>query len=139
MFAWWIKSTKTIRMKLLVLYPAMSNSLLSLTQFTLRMKIVFCVNFFWSILCSSWMFLHFVIWEVSNNVRMFSDVFVIFFPHVMCLSYFFHVFYSCVFTLMICLQSFYTHVFNGCYAVLLFIVVIFFLIYGVEVFFKVSC
>jgi hypothetical protein len=37
------------------------------------------------------------------------------------------------------LQSFYTHVFNGCYAVLLFIVVIFFLIYGVEVFFKVSC
>ncbi|KAL6257020.1 uncharacterized protein LOC105432583 [Pogonomyrmex barbatus] len=34
-------------------------------------------------------------------------------------------------------QSFYTHVFNGCYAVLLFIVVIFFLIYGVEVFFKV--
>lgn len=33
--------------------------------------------------------------------------------------------------------SFYTHVFNGCYAVLLFIVVIFFLIYGVEVFFKV--
>lgn len=34
-------------------------------------------------------------------------------------------------------QSFYTHVFNGCYAVLLFIVVVFFLIYGVEVFFKV--
>ncbi|XP_043278637.1 uncharacterized protein [Venturia canescens] len=34
-------------------------------------------------------------------------------------------------------QSFYTHIFNGCYAVLLFIVVIFFLIYGVEVFFKV--
>lgn len=34
-------------------------------------------------------------------------------------------------------KSFYTHVFNGCYAVLLFIVVIFFLIYGVEVFFKV--
>lgn len=33
-------------------------------------------------------------------------------------------------------KSFYTHVFNGCYAVLLFIVVIFFLIYGVEVFFK---
>ncbi|XP_012272735.1 uncharacterized protein LOC105695570 isoform X2 [Orussus abietinus] len=34
-------------------------------------------------------------------------------------------------------QSFYTHIFNGCYAVLLFIVVVFFLIYGVEVFFKV--
>ncbi|XP_014469476.1 PREDICTED: uncharacterized protein LOC106741715 [Dinoponera quadriceps] len=34
-------------------------------------------------------------------------------------------------------QSFYTHVFNGCYAVLLFIVVVFFLIYGVEVFFKI--
>lgn len=34
-------------------------------------------------------------------------------------------------------QSFYTHVFNGCYAILLFIVVVFFLIYGVEVFFKV--
>ncbi|XP_012174481.1 uncharacterized protein LOC126915284 isoform X1 [Bombus affinis] len=34
-------------------------------------------------------------------------------------------------------QSFYTHVFNGCYAVLLFIVVIFFLIYGVEVYFKI--
>ncbi|XP_013191614.1 uncharacterized protein LOC106135782 [Amyelois transitella] len=33
-------------------------------------------------------------------------------------------------------KSFYQHVFNGCYAVLLFIVVIFFLIYGVEVFFK---
>ncbi|KAK6622521.1 hypothetical protein RUM44_002333 [Polyplax serrata] len=29
------------------------------------------------------------------------------------------------------------HIFNGCYAVLLFIVVIFFLIYGVEVYFKV--
>ncbi|XP_060815166.1 uncharacterized protein LOC132906720 isoform X2 [Bombus pascuorum] len=34
-------------------------------------------------------------------------------------------------------QSFYTHVFNGCYAVLLFIVVVFFLIYGVEVYFKI--
>lgn len=34
-------------------------------------------------------------------------------------------------------QSFYTNVFNGCYAVLLFIVVVFYLIYGVEVFFKV--
>ncbi|XP_076249387.1 uncharacterized protein LOC143188816 isoform X1 [Calliopsis andreniformis] len=34
-------------------------------------------------------------------------------------------------------QSFYTNVFNGCYAVLLFIVVIFFLIYGVEVYFKI--
>ncbi|XP_026293840.1 uncharacterized protein LOC113217945 [Frankliniella occidentalis] len=34
-------------------------------------------------------------------------------------------------------KSFYSHIFNGCYAVLLFIVVIFFLIYGVEVFFKV--
>ncbi|VVC91325.1 unnamed protein product [Leptidea sinapis] len=33
-------------------------------------------------------------------------------------------------------ESFYQHVFNGCYAVLLFIVVIFFLIYGVEVYFK---
>lgn len=35
-------------------------------------------------------------------------------------------------------QSYYNHIFNGCYAVLLFIVVVFFLIYGVEVFFKVS-
>lgn len=34
-------------------------------------------------------------------------------------------------------KSFYQHVFNGCYAVLLFITVIFFLIYGVEVYFKV--
>ncbi|XP_012266455.1 uncharacterized protein LOC105692075 isoform X3 [Athalia rosae] len=34
-------------------------------------------------------------------------------------------------------QTFYMHIFNGCYAVLLFVVVIFFLIYGVEVFFKV--
>jgi len=34
-------------------------------------------------------------------------------------------------------QEFYTHIFNGCYAGLMFIVVIFFLIYGVEVFFKV--
>ncbi|XP_066585932.1 uncharacterized protein [Prorops nasuta] len=34
-------------------------------------------------------------------------------------------------------HSYYTHIFNGCYAVLLFIVVILFLIYGVEVFFKV--
>ncbi|CAB3229432.1 unnamed protein product [Arctia plantaginis] len=33
-------------------------------------------------------------------------------------------------------KSFYQHIFNGCYAVLLFIVVIFFLIYGVEVYFK---
>ncbi|XP_037297374.1 uncharacterized protein LOC115452577 isoform X4 [Manduca sexta] len=33
-------------------------------------------------------------------------------------------------------KSFYQHVFNGCYAVLLFVVVIFFLIYGVEVYFK---
>ncbi|KAL4703745.1 hypothetical protein ACJJTC_017533 [Scirpophaga incertulas] len=33
-------------------------------------------------------------------------------------------------------KSFYQHVFNGCYALLLFIVVIFFLIYGVEVYFK---
>ena len=31
----------------------------------------------------------------------------------------------------------FSHIFNGCYAVLLLIVVIFFLIYGVEVFFKV--
>ncbi|KAK8407307.1 hypothetical protein O3P69_002096 [Scylla paramamosain] len=34
-------------------------------------------------------------------------------------------------------RSFFTHIFNGCYAVLLFIVVVFFLIYGVEVYFKV--
>ncbi|XP_076064970.1 uncharacterized protein LOC143039006 isoform X2 [Oratosquilla oratoria] len=34
-------------------------------------------------------------------------------------------------------RSFLNHVFNGCYAVLLFIVVVFFLIYGVEVYFKV--
>lgn len=34
-------------------------------------------------------------------------------------------------------KHFYTHLFNGCYAVLLFIVVVFFLIYGVEVYFKV--
>lgn len=34
-------------------------------------------------------------------------------------------------------QNFYIHVFNGCYAVLLFIVLVFFLIYGVQVFFKV--
>ncbi|CAG9839592.1 unnamed protein product [Diabrotica balteata] len=33
--------------------------------------------------------------------------------------------------------GFYHHLFNGCYAVLMFIVVIFFLIYGVEVYFKV--
>lgn len=33
--------------------------------------------------------------------------------------------------------TYYNHIFNGCYAVLLFIVVIFFLIYGVEVYFKV--
>lgn len=33
--------------------------------------------------------------------------------------------------------SFYSHLFNGCYAVLMFVVVIFFLIYGIEVFFKV--
>lgn len=39
---------------------------------------------------------------------------------------------------MYCPQSFYQHVFNGFYAVLLFVVVIFFLIYGVEVYFKVS-
>lgn len=34
-------------------------------------------------------------------------------------------------------REFYAHIFNGCYAVLMFVVVIFFLIYGVEVFFKV--
>ncbi len=34
-------------------------------------------------------------------------------------------------------KDFYTHIFNGCYAVLMFVVVVFFLIYGVEVFFKV--
>ncbi|KRT81422.1 hypothetical protein AMK59_5657 [Oryctes borbonicus] len=34
-------------------------------------------------------------------------------------------------------KHFYAHLFNGCYAVLLFIVVVFFLIYGVEVYFKV--
>nr|XP_034826477.1 uncharacterized protein LOC117983944 [Maniola hyperantus] len=33
-------------------------------------------------------------------------------------------------------KNFYQHVFNGCYAVLFFIVVVFFLIYGVEVYFK---
>ena len=31
----------------------------------------------------------------------------------------------------------YSHIFNGCYAALMFVVVVFFLIYGVEVFFKV--
>ncbi|KAK8749405.1 hypothetical protein OTU49_015339 [Cherax quadricarinatus] len=35
-------------------------------------------------------------------------------------------------------RSFLSHVFNGCYAVLLFIVVVFFLIYGVEVYFKLQ-
>ncbi|CAG7816482.1 unnamed protein product [Allacma fusca] len=34
-------------------------------------------------------------------------------------------------------RSYYLNVFNGCYAVLLFIVVVFFLIYGVEVYFKI--
>ena len=34
-------------------------------------------------------------------------------------------------------REFYTHIFNGCYAALMFVVVVFFLIYGVEVFFKV--
>ena len=34
--------------------------------------------------------------------------------------------------------QYYTHIFNGCYAGLMFIVVVFFLIYGVEVFFKVG-
>jgi len=34
-------------------------------------------------------------------------------------------------------HEFYSHIFNGCYAGLMFVVVIFFLIYGVEVFFKV--
>ncbi|EFX88912.1 hypothetical protein DAPPUDRAFT_304763 [Daphnia pulex] len=34
-------------------------------------------------------------------------------------------------------KRFFTNVFNGCYAILMFIVVIFFLIYGVEVYFKV--
>merc|ERR1719402_820713 len=34
-------------------------------------------------------------------------------------------------------HEFYSHIFNGCYASLMFVVVIFFLIYGVEVFFKV--
>ncbi|CAG0900725.1 unnamed protein product [Darwinula stevensoni] len=34
-------------------------------------------------------------------------------------------------------QEFLVQIFNGCYAVLIFIVVVFFLIYGVEVFFKV--
>ena len=41
-------------------------------------------------------------------------------------------FVSCLF------QRFFTNVFNGCYAILMFIVVIFFLIYGVEVYFKVK-
>ncbi|ODN05284.1 E3 ubiquitin-protein ligase MIR1 [Orchesella cincta] len=35
-------------------------------------------------------------------------------------------------------KGYYLNVFNGCYAVLLFIVVVFFLIYGVEVYFKVN-
>ena len=35
-------------------------------------------------------------------------------------------------------REFYSHIFNGCYAGLMFVVVIFFLIYGVEVFFKVN-
>ena len=35
-------------------------------------------------------------------------------------------------------REFYSHIFNGCYAALMFVVVIFFLIYGVEVFFKVG-
>ncbi len=34
-------------------------------------------------------------------------------------------------------EEFYKSIFNGCYAVLMFVVVVFFLIYGVEVFFKV--
>jgi len=34
-------------------------------------------------------------------------------------------------------KSFFSNVFNGCYALLMFIVVVFFLIYGVEVYFKV--
>merc|ERR1719471_2703047 len=34
-------------------------------------------------------------------------------------------------------REFYSHIFNGCYAALMFVVVVFFLIYGVEVFFKV--
>lgn len=33
--------------------------------------------------------------------------------------------------------QYYSHIFNGCYAGLMFVVVVFFLIYGVEVFFKV--
>lgn len=43
----------------------------------------------------------------------------------------------CIPNLLSIFQNFYTHIFNGCYAVLLFIVVVFFLIYGVEVYFKV--
>ena len=35
-------------------------------------------------------------------------------------------------------DEFYAHIFNGCYAGLMFVVVVFFLIYGVEVFFKVK-
>lgn len=51
--------------------------------------------------------------------------------------------HDCWLSLLFChshstLQSFFTHIFNGCYAVLLFIVVVFFLIYGVEVYFKVG-
>ena len=34
--------------------------------------------------------------------------------------------------------QYYSHIFNGCYAGLMFVVVVFFLIYGVEVFFKVG-
>ena len=46
--------------------------------------------------------------------------------------------YNCLLIYYPVLQSFFTHIFNGCYAVLLFIVVVFFLIYGVEVYFKVG-
>lgn len=35
-------------------------------------------------------------------------------------------------------RNLYSHIFNGCYAALLLVVVVFFLIYGVEVFFKVN-
>eukprot|EP00096_Caligus_rogercresseyi_P011935 TRINITY_DN484_c0_g1_i3.p1 TRINITY_DN484_c0_g1~~TRINITY_DN484_c0_g1_i3.p1 ORF type:complete len:577 (-),score=90.68 TRINITY_DN484_c0_g1_i3:218-1948(-) len=35
-------------------------------------------------------------------------------------------------------KEFYTHVFNGCFAVLMFICVVFFLVYGVEVFVKLN-
>lgn len=61
-----------------------------------------------------------------------NEILIFFFKQAVTLSILIHYIQIDLF------QSFYTHVFNGCYAVLLFIVVVFFLIYGVEVYFKVS-